>query len=351
MSQLLSLIRSPLLFVGTTLVGLTTLGFAVRHFVRWIQCPPEPPPKSRDEFVAKEEVRPGLTWIGVLILGGSLTVLGIAGLAVTGPWPVSTFNTFFRASGLILDVAGVFLVAGSVERMVIDESGSALMWGQQEWEFPGVLLIVTGFLFLIATSFEALQVSGRPVSVTVTAEPLIEWLAGVGPLLVAVATGTAGWIAWQAHQRELARIKERTDAADARIAGLAYVVRRTLYKCLEMPWIQGDGRVKQDRAVQIRDMFSEHEPRVEQMLAEASQASHDVASDVRSAAKLFWIAADRIEDVAEATLEVRVKGEEGVSLGELPEEAEKRFRQTKPIVTEAVRVLKRLDAPIREGEG
>lgn len=171
------------------------------------------------------------------------------------------------------------------------------------------------------------------------------WLLDHG-ILAGAAAGTAAWIAWQAHRRELDRIEERTEAADARIAGLAFVVRRTLENSLAISWMYDEGMDDhaQRRAQEIRRGFVEHEPRIEKMLAEAASASPDVASDVRKASRLFWRAADGVNVAADANLVDEPGSEhpvfdvlEDVELGEARNAAE-----------DCVEILRRLDAPVRE---
>lgn len=177
----------------------------------------------------------------------------------------------------------------------------------------------------------------------------IAWLGRNG-ILAGAAAAAAALIAWQAHRRELTRIEEREDAADARIAGLAYVVRRTLLKSLEDPWLPGDGQTRQVRAREIRGGFDEHEPRVEDMLAEAARASPEVAADVRYFSRLFWSAADDISDAADAPLEAAVMYERYGDIAEyaLPDDALNGFKQAKSTVGKCVGILGKLAEPIEQ---
>lgn len=171
-------------------------------------------------------------------------------------------------------------------------------------------------------------------------------------LLVAAATGATALIAWLAHRREKNRIEERTTAADARIAGLAYVVRRTLEKSLEDPWFEGDGKALQSTARELRPGFEEHEPRVENMLEEAPAATSEIAEDTRKASRLFWRAADGIGDAADASIEIVAYDATGApQVHEMPAEAEEGFRRARDDVKDCVEVLCGLDAPIRESDG
>lgn len=179
---------------------------------------------------------------------------------------------------------------------------------------------------------------------------MLHWLAGAAVwlldhgLLVALAAGAAAWIAWQAHQREMTRIEERRDAADARIAGLAFVVGRTLAKSLEEGWkLNEDGFHQGERARELQTRFDAHEPRVEAMMAEATGASGEVAADVKRVARLFWNAAGGVNDMA--AFEPQHFGHEPSG------DVFQGYREAKSTAENCVEILRRLDAPIRDAEG
>lgn len=189
---------------------------------------------------------------------------------------------------------------------------------------------------------------------------VLRWLGGAGTwlldhgLLVALATAAAAYIALQANRREEARIEERREAADARIAGLAFLVRRTLEKTLEDRWVDGASRDPRtrERAREVRPAFDEHEPRVERMLAEAAGASPEVAEAVRTASRLYWSAANGVNEAADAVLETTEydprSGE--ATEGRFEGDEEEALRQARETTVECVEILRRLDAPIREAK-
>lgn len=164
-------------------------------------------------------------------------------------------------------------------------------------------------------------------------------------LLVAAATIVTAVIAGLAHQREKNRIEESEAAADARIAGFAYAVRRTMARSLEDGWRMHDIDAfdEMERAQELHERFADNERRIEQMLAEASRASPGVAEDVRSAARLFWIAAEGVGELASVDLE---------NHGDVPPSAAiHAYRNAEGTVEDCVEILRRLDAPVREAEG
>lgn len=179
------------------------------------------------------------------------------------------------------------------------------------------------------------------------AAELPAWLRALEPLSVpfVILLMLAGWLL------EVRRLKERRDAADARIAGLAFVVRRTLEKSLEEPWIDESGRDRntKKRATDVREGFVEHEPRVEAMLSEAAGASGEVAEDVRTASRLFWSAASGVNEAADAGLKVASTGARGeIQRRAFRGDEEAELRQARSTTEDCVEVLQRLDAPVRE---
>lgn len=158
MIQLPAWLESPIVFFALTLVGAAALWFWLARLIEWLQSPRQPLPGHEDDITTKEELRLGMVSYTVLVLSCTMVVIGIAGAAVYGVWRVPTFNAVVRTSGLVLDVLGVFLLAGSVERSIVAGKDNALFWDQKGWELPGIYLVVTGFLLQAATAFEALQV-------------------------------------------------------------------------------------------------------------------------------------------------------------------------------------------------
>lgn len=199
------------------------------------------------------------------------------------------------------------------------------------------------------TGFFFLQVNDEPSCAPVqSVADVVGWLFcqadAHSSLLVAAATIVTAVIAGLAHSREKNRIDERTDAADARIAGLAFAVRRAMENSLDDSWrLDASPAERIDRAIQLHRGFIDNERRVERMLAEASRASPSVAEDAETAARLFWRASHGVGELASVELPTH----DDVP----PQDAEQDYRDAQETTEKCIEVLRRLDAPIRESEG
>lgn len=162
-------------------------------------------------------------------------------------------------------------------------------------------------------------------------------------LLVAVGTIGLLVIGILNLRRDESGTDDRTEDADAQISNLAYPVRRTLAKSLDEGW-ELDEQVmdRRNRALELQRGFAEHERRVEEMLDEANRATPEVAEATRYAARLFWSAADGVNDMAAF---------EPQHLGDDPSDDLLRgYREAKSTTEDCVEILRRLDAPVREAE-
>lgn len=135
----------------------------------------------------------------------------------------------------------------------------------------------------------------------------------------------------------------RPDRAAARIANLAFLVRRTLAKSLEEGWRLDDAPIhRRDRARELQVGFHEHEPRVEEMLTLAIDASAEVDNAVKRAADLFWDAAGGVNDMAAVNLDHH----DAVP----PDDTEQGYRESKSMTEDCVEILERLDARVGRAE-
>lgn len=140
-------------------------------------------------------------------------------------------------------------------------------------------------------------------------------------------------------------VDEGPGRAAARIANLAFPVRRTLAKSLGEGWrLDDEFMYQRDRAREIQRGFVEHEPRVEDMLHEANRAPSETADAARRAARLFWDAADGVNDMAAF---------ESQHMGDSPaDDVLDGYREAHSSTEDCVEMLRRLDAPVREaGDG